>query len=730
MAGRRTATGSVLLMGLLLVTLLSIPAVQGQDDPVIAAEEKGVCLSWDISGQWDYDTTTGGYGRFELQQDADGNLKGSFWNEAAGWGGNVPSGKVNGTSLYFATEAGEQFEGTIHPDGRIINGTFTWPQGNMNGSWTFWGTAKCLKWQQPPAEGSAFMTVWWGEYTFYTEIAPLTAVQVEKARPNQIETFRIDTPNGAYIRIRQRFQQTGLPDSINAYTQVDSDPTQRVVGTLRKVRESGGETVYEGTIYIPRPRDPRKVTTNRVSTDDPRDPTRRNPVTTVRQQGIDPAGNIYNAATDEKIPDATCYLFKKEEGEWVPWPAGEFSQENPLVSDADGHYAWITDPGKFKVKATKIGFKDGWGGPVTVPPEVTDLHIGLEPTTSPGPEVGDLRPTNSRGVQRTEFVGGQEIEAHVVVTNPTTADMEVEVRWTTTGPDGKLVKKMTGSDTYLIGPFAVDLKIKEQIPSKADEGWYTMRIEVEAVDQTRFAGTKFWVTKGYSVLLPMVARNHEAGVLPPPPPPDDWITLVQENFEGSFPGPWRVFDNVSGYGEYFWARRTCRPFAGSYSGWAVGGGADGSSLPCGANYPDNAHSWMIYGPFSLADAKAAELRLRFWTYSQTDSDKLRWMASVDGKTFYGWSASGDSGGWREGVFDLGSVPSLGDLRGRSQVWVALIFISDGSQNYAEGVYVDDIILRKQVSTTAQSVMVGPGTIRGPAGQGETHLVPCEAILQR
>ena len=39
---------------------------------------------------------------------------------------------------------------------------------------------------------------------------------------------------------------------------------------------------------------------------------------------------------------------------------------------------------------------------------------------------------------------------------------------------------------------------------------------------------------------------------------DGWTTIVSEDFEGAFPGPWVVDDAVPGYGEYYWAERDCR----------------------------------------------------------------------------------------------------------------------------------------------------------------------------
>ena len=174
-----------------------------------------------------------------------------------------------------------------------------------------------------------------------------------------------------------------------------------------------------------------------------------------------------------------------------------------------------------------------------------------------------------------------------------------------------------------------------------------------------------------------------------------WVTLVSMDFEGPFPGPWTVFDNDdTSYGEYYWAKRTCRPYAGSYSGWGVGGGANGASLACGSNYPDNADSWMEYGPFSLVGATAGELRFKLWLNSESNNDVVCRWASINDTDFYGTCTSGNTSGWVDKVLDLKDVYTLGNLMGQPNVWVALVFYSNGSVNYAEGGYVDNIVLRK------------------------------------
>ena len=191
-----------------------------------------------------------------------------------------------------------------------------------------------------------------------------------------------------------------------------------------------------------------------------------------------------------------------------------------------------------------------------------------------------------------------------------------------------------------------------------------------------------------------------------------WTNIMTENFEGSFPGPWYVFDDVSGYGEYYWAKRNCNPHSGSYSGWGIGGGADGGSLGCGAYYPNNAESWMVYGPFDLTSATDAELLFWCWNLSQSYYDGLFWGASIDGWNFYGNSITGNSGGWNYVNFDLTNVYALGDLTGRPAVWIAFVFISNSSTTYPEGAYVDDVVLRReggQPTTSTPTRTPGTGT---------------------
>jgi subtilisin family serine protease len=191
----------------------------------------------------------------------------------------------------------------------------------------------------------------------------------------------------------------------------------------------------------------------------------------------------------------------------------------------------------------------------------------------------------------------------------------------------------------------------------------------------------------HEVYLPLVSRRYVG------PPQGEWTTIMSEDFEGEFPGAWEVLDGNPDNGLYYWGKRDCRPFGGSYSGWAVGGG-DGAALTCGSNYTWNVASWMVYGPFSLADATQAEFHFQLWQNTEVNYDYLFYGVSLDGSNFDGSYVLKGTGGWVPVTLDLTNVPGRGKVTGEPEVWVALLFSSDSFQTAPEGAYVDDIVLRK------------------------------------
>lgn len=166
-----------------------------------------------------------------------------------------------------------------------------------------------------------------------------------------------------------------------------------------------------------------------------------------------------------------------------------------------------------------------------------------------------------------------------------------------------------------------------------------------------------------------------------------WQTVFSDGFEGAWPGLWTRYNNPG------WGRATCRAHDGAQSVWPAADGA-GAVTPCVNDYPNDLNAQMLYGPFSLTGASAAEVT--FWRWQQTEEgyDYFMWLASADGQHFYGQQDSGDSGGWVQETFDLSDVYEIGDLRGKPQVWIMFVLQSDYSETDT-GVFLDDVVIRKR-----------------------------------
>lgn len=108
----------------------------------------------------------------------------------------------------------------------------------------------------------------------------------------------------------------------------------------------------------------------------------------------DPSGYVCDADTGSRLSGvtATAYWIENDDSEtfWdtppsadqygVLWDSQEYSnQQNPLVTDQDGCYAWVVPDGWWRVKYEKEGYETAWSDWMTVPPEQTDVNIGLKP---------------------------------------------------------------------------------------------------------------------------------------------------------------------------------------------------------------------------------------------------------------------------------------------------------------------------------------------------------------
>ncbi len=204
---------------------------------------------------------------------------------------------------------------------------------------------------------------------------------------------------------------------------------------------------------------------------------------------------------------------------------------------------------------------------------------------------------------------------------------------------------------------------------------------------------------------------------PPQANAASWQSLLVEDFATTFPANWQI--SYSTGGPYFWDDVAANPHTGSRSGWCAGGTVPPNPVldPNTGFYVNSMSSWMIYGPFNLSDATDAKVDFWYWLNSELNFDYLIWAASVDASTFYGFSLSGNSNGYVSNSFDLKTVPTLGNLTGRSGVYIAFIFQSDASVTN-RGAFLDDIDLQKFVPTPTAELVADRVYLRTGPNSGD------------
>jgi hypothetical protein len=197
---------------------------------------------------------------------------------------------------------------------------------------------------------------------------------------------------------------------------------------------------------------------------------------------------------------------------------------------------------------------------------------------------------------------------------------------------------------------------------------------------------------------------------------DGWVTVFSDDFESEFPSEnwdlWRPGNKT----DAMWDAWTC--WHGDSPSHSVGCAAGGSeAIACDGQYPNDMDSWMVYGPFSLADPNiiAAELFFNFTLECEENEDIFYVGASTDGDNFdivYSTGSVPPS----SYILDLDNVPGAGSVIGRDQVWIGFVFQSDRSVSEGFGAQVDDVVVRAQyASTDAPSLQISalknPGRIR-------------------
>lgn len=93
---------------------------------------------------------------------------------------------------------------------------------------------------------------------------------------------------------------------------------------------------------------------------------------------IDPSGYVYEVVPENRLKGVkTTVYYQGEDGEPVCWDAEEYQQQNPLITDENGVYAWDVPEGLWQVKYEKEGYETVYSEWLPVPPPQTQVNISM-----------------------------------------------------------------------------------------------------------------------------------------------------------------------------------------------------------------------------------------------------------------------------------------------------------------------------------------------------------------
>ncbi len=109
---------------------------------------------------------------------------------------------------------------------------------------------------------------------------------------------------------------------------------------------------------------------------------------------IDPSGYVCEAVPSNRLEGVTAtayYLddvlddFGEPTGEKTPcvWNALDYDQINPLITDANGEYAWDVPQGSWQVKYEKEGYETAYSEWLPVPPPQTEVNTAMVSKAAP-----------------------------------------------------------------------------------------------------------------------------------------------------------------------------------------------------------------------------------------------------------------------------------------------------------------------------------------------------------
>jgi M6 family metalloprotease-like protein len=181
------------------------------------------------------------------------------------------------------------------------------------------------------------------------------------------------------------------------------------------------------------------------------------------------------------------------------------------------------------------------------------------------------------------------------------------------------------------------------------------------------------------------------------------VTLLSDDFEGQFPGKWKVYGVQGHAGGAMWGTVSCKTSGGSGAAWCAASGSE-AQPPC-TQYIQDQGTFLIFGPFDMSDAADGTLDFDTW-YDindggdpETATDYLAWLFSTDGSSFSaGDGVTGTSNGWEHVSAKLSDLLFSDGTSavGQPQVWLGFVFVSSPTTTPQGGAYIDNVVLKKVI----------------------------------
>ena len=142
---------------------------------------------------------------------------------------------------------------------------------------------------------------------------------------------------------------------------------------------------------------------------------------------IDPSGIVYEGVKSKTVSGAvvTCYVFNEDTGAWEIWNAEDYDQQNPLITDEAGSYAWDVPEGRYYVTCEKEGYDPVTSEEFNVAPPKYDLDFNLLNPAAPAVK-GYTLSDNAITVEFTKVMDITTVNTDSVSLNGVSGDITVE----------------------------------------------------------------------------------------------------------------------------------------------------------------------------------------------------------------------------------------------------------------------------------------------------------------